>query len=64
MESKNTYTTDLVCCRNCGAAMKSPIPRGTTLLKFAHSKLCDNCGCRIDGSDQVKRHTKYTCKNK
>jgi len=61
MESENTYTTDRLLCRNCAVVVKSPIPRGTTILAFARSKLCDNCGCHIDGSDQ-RRRTNYTCK--
>lgn len=47
-------------CRNCGNEKSVDIPKGMTIRDFSRTKKCDECGCHIDGSDQIRRHTKYT----
>ena len=58
---EKTYTTEIH-CRNCGLERNMTIPLGMTVRDFARTKKCDKCGCHIDGSDQVRKHTKHDCK--
>ena len=56
-----TYTIEIG-CRNCGVAKKISIIVGMTVRDFCRMNKCSNCGCRIDGSDQLVKKTKYACK--
>jgi hypothetical protein len=56
---EKVYTIEIG-CRNCGVTKNIEIPIGMTVRDFSRTKRCDKCGCHIDGSDQIKRHTKYT----
>ena len=58
MKSDKTYIMQLR-CRNCGIDTTPKIPLGVSRQEFAHGKKCDNCGCRIDGSDSLLRNKQY-----
>jgi DNA-directed RNA polymerase subunit RPC12/RpoP len=45
-------------CSNCNAEIDYDIPRGTTVDDYVADKICEECGCKVDGSVEKKASKK------